>query len=298
MTTPKELTTPTRSPTLAGYSFEMDEWDETGGIAMMGSYGRRSRFGTGRSTLAGAAVALFIAGSCSSTGSQASSEVSPVSDASESSTDVITIPSCDTVPCQGPLEPGAYRTDFYEHPITYEFTVSDPGWTWYYSGTFRIVTGDTPTDGLTRSSEGVYVLRDPVAASSTCEEVPEPGVGRSVDDLAAWLEQQPGLDVSGRQPVTISGLRGLQMDLVIDPDWTKTCSFSERLPAVPLVVNNSDFAGYHLAIVPGLSMRWFLLPWDDGTILVDIDNSRGRMSADELLRAATPIVASFVFSPA
>lgn len=80
--------------------------------------------------------------------------------------------------------------------------------------------------------------------------------------------------------MTISGLHGVQLDIAMDAAWTKTCPFSEGLPAVPLVVRNSDFAGYHFALVPGRSMRWFLLPWDDGAILVDIDNTRGRMSAE------------------
>lgn len=49
----------------------------------------------------------------------------------------------------------------------------DGGWTWYYSGNFRIVTDDSPFDGLKRQSEGIYVQLEPRAASSTCEEVPE-----------------------------------------------------------------------------------------------------------------------------
>jgi hypothetical protein len=266
---------------------------------MMGPFGRRPASGaTSRSALAGAAVALLIAGSCSSTGSEAPSGPSPASSVSVSGTGVTAVPSCDTVPCQGSLEPGTYSASFFEHPVQYEFTIPDAGWTWYYSGNLRIVTDDTPTDGLTRYSEGIYIVRDPLAASSTCEEVPEPGVGRSVDELARWLEQRPGLDISSRGPVTIGGLRGLRMDIVIDPGWKKTCPFSEGLPAVPLVVNTADFGGYHMAIVPGLSMRWFLLPWQGGVLLVDIDNSKGRMSPEELLAAATPIVESLEFSAA
>lgn len=88
----------------------------------------------------------------------------------------------------------------------------------------------------------------------------------------------------------------MQMDLAVSPRWTKTCPFSEGLPAVPLVMRKSDFAGYHFAIVPGLSMRWFLLPWDDGILMVDIDNSKGRMTRQELLEAAMPIVKSMGFS--
>jgi hypothetical protein len=211
---------------------------------------------------------------------------------------VVTIPSCDTVPCQGSLEPGTYRATFFEHPVEYRFTIPDPGWTWYYSGNFRIVTDETPTDGLQRYSEGIYVLLNPSAASHTCEEVPERGVGRSVDDLADWLVELPGLDVTGRAPASVGGLHGVQLDLALDAAWTKPCPFSEGLPAVPLVVRNSDFAGYHWTMVPELSMRWFLLPWKDGVILIDIDNSQGRMTRQDLIAAATPIVESFVFSEA
>jgi hypothetical protein len=88
------------------------------------------------------------------------------------------------------------------------------------------------------------------------------------------------------------------MDLAVRPTWTKTCPFSEGMPAVPLVMRESDFSGYHLTLVPGVSMRWFLLPWEDGVILVDIDESKGRMTREELLKAATPIVESFGFSAA
>ena len=159
-------------------------------------------------------------------------------------------------------------------------------------------TDDTPTDGLDRYSEGVYVVLDPVAASTTCEEEPEPGIGNTVDPLADWLESLRGLNATGRRDVTIGGLDGVQIDLAVDRRWTKTCPFSEGMPAVPLVMRKSEFAGYHFAIVPGVTMRWFLLPWEDGIILVDIDESKGGMTRDELLKAATPIVESFGFSAA
>lgn len=80
-----------------------------------------------------------------------------------------------------------YRAAFFEHPVAYEFTVEEPGWTWYYSGNFRIVADNTPTDSLERSSEGIYVQLFPVAASTTCVEKPEPGVAQTVDDWPAGL---------------------------------------------------------------------------------------------------------------
>jgi len=248
------------------------------------------------------ALLLLAALSCSSPGSASPSAAQPTTEMSvpeetpSSTTDAVPLPECAEVPCQGPLEPGTYRAEFFEHPVAYEFTVEDPGWTWYYSGNFRIVADDTPTDGLDRYSEGVYVVLFPVAASTTCVEEPEPGVGHTVNALADWLEQLPGLVVTGRSPVTLGGLRGVRMDLTVSPRWTKTCPFSEGMPAVPLVMRKSEFGGYHFAIVPGVSMRWFLLPWHGGVILVDIDESKGGMTRAELLEAATPIVESFGFS--
>ena len=269
---------------------------------MRGERKRRSRSRLGHSVFVAAAIASLITASCSSTGAAPTAEPSGSVGPSPGD-DVVTIGDCDVLPCQGTLEPGTYRAAFHDQygEATFPavgFTVRDPGWTWYYSGNFRIVTDDAPSDGLTRYSEGIYVLLAPRAASSTCEEVPEPGVGRTADKLADWLEQRAGLDVTGRKPVTIGGLRGVQLDIAMDPAWTKTCPFSEGLPAVPLIVRNSEFAGYHFALVPGLSQRWFLLPWDGGVILIDIDNSRGRMTADALIEAATPIVESFGFSAA
>lgn len=205
--------------------------------------------------LAVACVAVVASLSGCSTAEPPQARVSSAADTPTTATGIVTIPECDNVPCQGSLEAGMYRATFFEHPIEYRFTIPDPGWTWYYSGNFRIVTDETPTDGLQRYSEGIYILLDPSAASTSCEEVPERGVGRSVDDLADWLEEHPGLDVTGRVPVTIGGLHGVQLDLALDAAWTKPCPFSEGLPAVPLVVSNSDFAGYHHTMVPGLSMR-------------------------------------------
>jgi hypothetical protein len=131
----------------------------------------------------------------------------------------------------------------------------------------------------------------------TFRREPEDGRKLRIGSRSLFVEH-PGLDVTGRAPASVGGLHGVQLDLALDAAWTKPCPFSEGLPAVPLVVRNSDFAGYHLTMVPELSMRWFLLPWKDGVILIDIDDSQGRMTREGLIAAATPIVESFVFSEA
>ncbi len=259
------------------------------------SRSRQSRVVIGGAVL----LAIMLMASCSETGSKA-----PSSDAGSASTGVRILNDCPELPCQGPLEPGDYRWEYRVSPNepTIAFSVRELGWTWSYGGGgLHIVADDTPkTEGL-YASDGINFLRDPSIASQDCEEAPEPGVGRSVGELVAWLRAAPGLVVSQPTQVTVAGLDGVQLDIKLDPAWQQTCFFSEPLPAVPLVMHEANaqgFGGYHVAILPRISMRWFLLPWKEGVIVVDIDNSKGGLSADDLISAATPIVESFEFSAA
>lgn len=266
---------------------------------MRGTHVRRSSSDQGRIMIGGAVLlAISWLASCSETGSNATSSAE-----GSASTGVRILNDCPTLPCEGPLDPGDYRWEYGSTPNkpTIGFTVREPGWTWLYGGGgLHIVTDDTPVEGL-YSSEGIYLLHDPSIASQDCEEAPEPGVGRSVGDLVAWLQAAPGLAVSQPTEVTVGGLEGVRLDLELDPAWQRPCFFSEELPAVPLVVHKADaqgIGGYHWTMLPRMSMRWFLLPWKDGVIVVDIENSKGGMSADDLISAATPIVESFEFSAA
>lgn len=264
---------------------------------MRGIHVRRSRSGQGRVMIGGAVLlAMSLLASCSETGSNP-----PSSGEGSATTGVRILNDCPTLPCEGTLDPGDYRWEYGSTPNKpmIGFTVREPGWTWLYGGGgLHIVADDTPIEGL-YNSEGIYLLHDPSVASQGCEEAPEPGVGRSVGDLVAWLQAAPGLAVSQPTDVTVGGLEGVRLDLELDPAWRRVCFFSEELPAVPLVVHEADaqgLGGYHWAMLPRMSMRWFVLPWKDGVIVVDIENSKGGMSADDLISAATPIVESFAFS--
>ena len=210
---------------------------------------------------------------------------------------VLAASDCLESPCQGLLEPGAYRATLFDPAI--DFEVTSPGWTWDYygtsrSGNFRLVADESHE--LPYGSDGIYFLLDPAIASSDCKEVEEPGVGRSVGDIVAWLESAQGLALSEPKPVTVGGLDGVQLDLRLDPAWKKTCDFSEGLPAVPLVIRRADVGGYHLAIFPDMSMRWYILDSGDGAMIVDIDDGPSGLSRDDLLSAGGEIVDSLAFS--
>ena len=242
------------------------------------------------------AAAVFVSVACAST-----ADAPPTSGASSGTTspEVRILDDCPTLPCQGPLEPGEYRWTFSDPTI--DFTIPSSGWTWLFGGGgLHLIADEAPPSG----PEGLYVpdgiyffLHDPTIASRGCEESSEPGVGRSVSDLVAWLENAPGLVVSEPAQVTIGGLEGMQLDIEIDPAWNRTCFFSEDLPAVPLIFSGAEPGGYHWAIVPEQLMRWFILDSEDGVIIVDLeDDPGGSLPHDELLQTGGEIVDSLVFS--
>ena len=241
------------------------------------------------------AVALSVSVACTTAESPPSA---PQSGSPSPSVSVLAASDCPVVPCQGSLEPGSYRSTFFDPSI--DFQVASPGWTWDYSselvrgGNFRLIADESHE--LPYASDGIYFLLDPAIASRTCEEKGEPGVGRSVKDLVAWLEDAPGLVVSEPKPVTVGGLEGMQLDIEFDPAWKKKCFFSEGLPVVPLLVHKAEIGAYHWVIFPGVSMRWYVLDSGDGVIIVDIDDGPDGLSHDDLLQESTAIVDSMVFS--
>jgi len=194
--------------------------------------------------------------------------------------------------CEGQLLAGAYRSAFFEPAIDFEIT--SPGWTWFYSGSFGMLADRSHEDLY--SADGVYFLRDPAIASQDCEETEEPGVGTSVDDLVAWLDASPGLSASEPVPVTVGGLEGMRLDIELDPEWKRTCFYSDGLPVVPLIFNGAKIGGYSWAMLPDQSMRWYVLDSGDGVMIVDIEDGPGGVSRDELIRTGSGIVESLVFS--
>ena len=236
------------------------------------------------------ALALLVSVACTSTENRA-----PSSPSSSESSDVqiLAASDCPHFDCGGPLEPGQYQAAYFDPTIAFE--IATPGWTWSYRGSFAMI-GDEFSAGALYSSDGIYFLRDPAIASQDCDESVERGVGRSVDDLVAWLEAAPGLATSEPTPVTVGGLDGMLLDIQLDPEWKRPCFFSEELPAVPLIFRGTRIGGYHWAIVPDQLMRWYILDSDDGVIIVDIEDNPDGLSRDELLGTSADIVDSIAFS--
>jgi hypothetical protein len=250
-------------------------------------------------------LAMLLVASCSNgepepigTSPTDAVESSPTAGVESPASDVSILDDCPELPCEGPLEPAKYRWTFSEPMIDFEIT--SPGWTWLYAGGgLHLIADETPPPQHQSLfvPDGIYFLHDPTIASQDCEESSEPGVGGSVSDLVGWLETAPGLLVSEATQVTVGGLDGTHLDFEIDPKWKGTCPFSEGLPAVPLIFNGAaPLGGYHWAIVPGQSMRWYILDSEDGVMIVDLEDAPGGLKHNELLANAADVVDSLVIS--
>jgi hypothetical protein len=102
--------------------------------------------------------------------------------------------------------------------------------------------------------------------------------------------------MSDRTPVTVGGLDGVWLDLELDPDWDRTCFYSEGKPVVPLVYSSAFPGGYNWAIRPRMSMRWYLLGSGNRVLIVDIEDIPDGLSRGDLFRTGSEIVESMVFS--
>ena len=239
-------------------------------------------------------VLVFMVIALSACTSTASPETSGNAGETPSAVTVLDLSDCRDGTCEAPLEPGRYRARFYGR--TLEFEVPAPGWLWHYFYNFRLIADATPTEGL-YTSDSINFLPEPRVASRDCEESPDPSVGHSVDDLISWVVDAPGLVVSEPIAVDVGGLQGFRVDLKIDPAWTRTCFFSEKLPAVPLILHKAKWGAYTLAMVPNMSMRWYVLHTGEGVLIVEIEDGPYNLSHDDLLATSAEIVDSFAFSP-
>src|SRR5215203_288286 len=95
-----------------------------------------------------AVLALLLLAGCTTTSqpSASPSDSSSPSHSPSSSVQVLAAADCLEFPCEGPLEPGRYRSTLFDPTI--EFEVKSYGWTWEYfgtprSGNFRLVADES-----------------------------------------------------------------------------------------------------------------------------------------------------------
>jgi hypothetical protein len=135
----------------------------------------------------------------------------------------------------------------------------------------------------------ILVFTQPIALSQEAPcftEEPESGVGRTVDDLIAWLDGVPGLDTTEAMAVTIDGYPGRQVDLSVNPDRTPKCDVLEFI---------KSSGGDPVAIGSEERERLILLDLGQGDVVGIRIFSRHPAQFDAFVAEAMPIVESFQF---
>jgi hypothetical protein len=114
----------------------------------------------------------------------------------------------------------------------------------------------------------------------------DPGVGRTVDDLIAWLGGQRDLETTVPMDIEIDGHPGRWVDLRVDPERTSECEELE-------FVKPSD--GGPVAIVGKERQRLVLLDLGQGDVAGIRIFSRDPADFDAFVADAMPVIESFEF---
>lgn len=204
-------------------------------------------------------------------------------------------PYSDGAQCRGPLAAGGpYKTRLFVPVFSHHV---GEGWdnivdspTEYHI--MRIGPDGQPTE------MGIYIFRNVAIQAATCEDKPEPGVGRTPAEMAAHLGNHVGLVTTAPEAVNVGGLDGVRIDVAIAPSWTGTCHYSEGQPNVPLFWGSDADAGLEWSIGPGAKSRFYLLAMSGGgNVMIDISAYPDGAAFEALLEVAVPVVESITFDP-
>ncbi len=145
-------------------------------------------------------------------------------------------------------------------------------------------------------ANGIHLFHNwrALSQAADCPYSPEPGVGTSASELVTWIRSRKGLSVTPPTLVTVAGLPATMINLSVAPNWKQSCSFANGLPAVPLLIDETQ--RLHWVIAGSETLRLYLLDLPgNGTMIVNLDSFDG-VGFPNLLTAGSPIVKSLVFA--
>lgn len=189
--------------------------------------------------------------------------------------------------CGGPLAPGTHTTAKNATTFTYEVP---EGWSKGLDvpGSFNLESAAFP-------SGVIAVIPDWVIATQTaCTKDPEPGLGRTAEDLVTFLIEHEGLIASNPEAISIGGLQGQMLEVRKNPDWSGSCPGQVSLFTHRGTINDPGW----WTIDDAIRMLLYVLDaGQDHTVTVHLE-TLDEASFEDFVQAATPIVESIRFAAA
>lgn len=193
--------------------------------------------------------------------------------------------------CLGDLKPGTYGTTVFQPTIHYRV---GSGWVNAEDlpGNFWLYRSNDPQDGFVGGSYiGIYTgARVPKG----CQEVWEPRVDDSPEEMRKWYVDHPGLQVTNQREVTLGGLRGVSLDLALASGYERSCPWSEGRPVVPMIIGNGVSELHHV-ILRDLAVRLVLLKWQDSNVTIEITSTLHQHTFNEYMELTAPVIKSLKF---
>jgi hypothetical protein len=154
-----------------------------------------------------------------------------------------------------PLAPGTYSSEAFATPT--QFTVP-AGWKVFEDEAYEFGLAILANDGPC-----ICFWRDVSLMSASCAFLPEQGVATTAAAIAEGLANRPGIAPTEITPVTVGGLSGVWLDVVLDPAWTQGCGSGSNAPEVPMLVGRPG--GVVWSVDADTSQRLYLLDLDPAT---------------------------------
>src|SRR4029079_7760619 len=188
--------------------------------------------------------------------------------------------------CLGLLPPGEHREDVFQPPFS--FSTTTDGWE-------NIVhtAGSVDLDWLEHPGDVISFKGAPRAttAGGTLENLGT----TTVETLGTWLAANPNVQVTPAQPVTIGGLTGTTMDVVLSPTSNHPVGDCPTETCIGLF-QGTDRAtwAWDWGVANGEQMRIYLLDGGDDVLMIAVDSLDGT-TFDTLTKEADDILGSVMF---
>ena len=207
----------------------------------------------------------------------------------------VACPYLDGDECRGPLAAGeSYKTHLFVPAFS---LVVGEGWDNTVDNPNEFQVMRSGPDGQP-SQSGIYIFRNVAIQAATCEDKPEPGIGRTPADMAAYLSNHPGLLTTEAEAVNVGGLDGVFIEAALARTWTQTCHYSKGQPNVPLFWGADAESGLEWSMGPGWQDRYYILAMPGGgNVLIDVGAIGDAADFTALVEAAVPVIESITFDP-